>query len=140
MISIELARRLREAGVAWRPRTGDRFTILQPEMSGDVFTISDMMIEAHEFATGTVLGFNGTTEWALDSVAQDDALWLPAEDQLRDMLRGTFRSLEARGDGFVVTTVLPTGEERRIEAASAAEAYGLALLELVQLAVDTPAG
>ena len=87
MISIELAHRLRDAGVAWHARTGDRFAILQPEMTGEVFTISDMMIEAHEFSTGTVLGFNGTTEWALDSVAQDDALWLPHEDQLREMLK-----------------------------------------------------
>jgi hypothetical protein len=139
MISLHLALQLRDAGVVWHPRTGDAFTILQPEMTGDVFTISDMMIEAHEFSTGTVLGFNGTTEWALDSVAQDDALWLPREDQLRDLLRGTFRSLSVQGEGYVVATVLPTGEERRTEAPSAAEAYGLALLELVELAAEPAA-
>ena len=65
-----------------------------------MFTVSDMTIEAHRYPTGTVLGFNGTTEWALDSVAIDDALWLPREDQLRDLLRGTFRQLiRTRGMG-----------------------------------------
>jgi hypothetical protein len=139
MISIELAHRLRDAGVAWHARTGDRFAILQPEMTGEVFTISDMMIEAHEFSTGTVLGFNGTTEWALDSVAQDDALWLPHEEQLRDMLGGTFRSLAATDDGFAVTVVLPgAAEPSTTTAASAADAYALAVLQLVDLALGTP--
>ena len=109
MISVELAWQLSASGVRWRPSSGDRFTILQPELSGDVFTISDMMVEAHEFPTGTVLGFNGTTEWALDSVAQDEALWLPREDQLRAMLGGTFGSLIATGDAYEVTTQSPSG-------------------------------
>ncbi len=141
MISIELAHRLRDAGVVWHPSTGDRFTILQPEMSGDVFTISDMMIEAHEFSTGTVLGFNGTTEWALDSVSQEDALWLPLEHQLRELLGGTFVSLAVGGsDGFVVL-MRPPGEDDALafEASSAADAYALAVLQLVQLALGTSA-
>jgi hypothetical protein len=140
MISIELAQRLRDAGVVWHPRTGDRFTIPKPEMNGEVFTISDMMIEAHEFSTGTVLGFNGTTEWALDSVAQDDALWLPLEDQLRELLGGTFRSLAATDDGFAVAVLLPGGDDVvTFPAASAADAYGLAVLEPVEVALGSPA-
>ena len=141
MISIELARRRRDAGVAWQPRTGDRFTILQPEMSGEVFTISDMMIEAHEFSTGTVLGFNGTTEWALDSVAQEDALWLPGEDQLRELLGGTFRSLSVREPGgFEVRPRPPGTEDDAVFAADlAADAYALAVLQLVELAVGPAA-
>ena len=138
MISIELAGRLRDAGVAWHPRTGDRFTLLEPSMTGEVFTISDMMIEAHEFSTGTVLGFNGTTEWALDSVAQDDALWLPAEEQLRDLLGGTFLSLATRTPaGYVVTTRPPGGHDTvAFEADAAADAYALAVLSLVEQALD----
>ena len=142
MISIELAAQLRDAGVVWHPRTGDRFTILQPEMTGEVFTISDMMIEAHEFSTGTVLGFNGTTEWALDSVAQDDALWLPQEDQLRELLGGTFVALQpGHPTGFVVL-MRPPGEPdaHGFRADSAADAYALAVLELVRLALGASAG
>ncbi|MFC5272404.1 hypothetical protein [Brachybacterium sacelli] len=30
--------------------------------------------------------FNGTTEWALDSVEQHEAIWIPREDQLRTAL------------------------------------------------------
>ena len=139
MISIELAQRLRDAGVVWHARTGDRFTIPKPEMTGDVFTISDMMIEAHEFSTGTVLGFNGTTEWALDSVAQEDALWLPREDQLRELLGGTFRSLSVTDDGFAVDALLPGAVDvETFVAASAADAYGLAVLQLVEMALGTP--
>ncbi len=140
MISIELAQRLRDAGVVWHPRTGDRFTIPTPEMKGEVFTISDMMIEAHEFSTGTVLGFNGTTEWALDSVAQDDALWLPLEDQLRELLGGTFRSLTVADGAFEVAVVLPGADDvETFSAATAADAYGLAVLQLVELALGSPA-
>jgi hypothetical protein len=97
MIDVDLARRLRDAGLRWRPAAGDRFVVERlldgDEGGGDVFTLSDMTIEAHEHPTGTVLGFNGTTEWALDSVAAEDALWLPREDQLRDLLGPSFLAL-----------------------------------------------
>jgi hypothetical protein len=88
-----------------------------------------MTVEAHEFDTGTVLGFNGTTEWALDSVALEDALWLPREDQLRALLGGTFVSLTA---GFTVATDL--GE---FSGTDAADAYARALLAILDsLATD----
>ena len=131
MISTELATRLRDAGLVWRPADGDRFRIDAPDLAADVFTVSTMTIEAHDFPTGTVLGFNGTTEWALDSVAIEDALWLPREDQLRDLLRSTFRGLRRTPDGFEVEVDL-LGERRSFAADDAAEAYGRALLALVE--------
>ena len=94
MISWDLALALREAGVRWRPVSGDRFRLLGAGPTGDLFTVSDMTIEPHEFDTGVILGFNGTTEWALDSVAIEDALWHPLEPQLRSLLGGTFRRLQ----------------------------------------------
>jgi hypothetical protein len=138
MISLHLALELRDAGVVWHPRTGDRFAILQPEMTGDVFTISDMMIEAHEFSTGTVLGFNGTTEWALDSVEKDDALWLPREDQLRELLGGTFRALQVHPPGGFAVMAVPPGEDDAVVylGDTAADAYAHAVLDLVDLAMD----
>lgn len=139
MISQDLAAALRDAGLRWQPRPGDRFVIPKPGLQSQVFTLSEMTIEAHEYATGTVLGFNGTTEWALDSVDKDDTLWMPREDQLRELLGGTFVSLTTAvgSDGFVVTTRSAGGQEQRYEAASAADAYGLALLALVERALDT---
>lgn len=130
MISTGLARQLRDAGLRWKPASGDRFQIDRHEFDADVFTVSDLTIEPHEYSTGTVLGFNGTTEWALDSVAVEDALWLPREDQLRDLLRETFRGLARTAEGYVVTIVLDD-RETTYASVSAPEAYGSALLALL---------
>jgi len=141
VISTALARELRDAGLVWTPASGDSFQIALADFEGDVFTVSDMTIEAHRYPSGTVLGFNGTTEWALDSVALDDALWLPREDQLRELLRGTFRRLDRAAAenggpelGRVVYTVTATIDE--VDAAfssdDASEAYGLAVLALIR--------
>ncbi|MFC8599822.1 pilus assembly protein CpaE [Isoptericola sp. NPDC057191] len=132
MISPDLAARLRDAGLIWHPADGDRFQIDAPELAADVFTVSTMTIQAHEFPTGTILGFNGTTEWALDSVAIEDALWLPREDQLRDLLRSTFLGLRRAGERYEVDVEL-LGERRTFADDDPAEAYGTALLALVGL-------
>lgn len=131
MISRDLALRLREAGLVWRPAAGDRFQFLKQDMEAtgtELFTVSDMTIEAHQYSTGTVLGFNGTTEWALDSVALEDALWFPREDQLREALRGTFTRLERDADDRWRVVTVFRGEEREHSADSAEDAYGLAVL------------
>lgn len=137
MISTALAAELRDAGLAWAPVSGDAFQIARPDFEGDVFTVSDMTIEAHHYPTGTILGFNGTTEWALDSVALDDALWLPREDQLRELLRGAFVALrrEPLGDrtSYVVAARI-AGVEREFASDDAAESYGRALLALIRAA------
>lgn len=132
MISTSLARQLRDAGLRWKPASGDRFQIDRPELDGDVFTVSDLTIEPREYATGTVLGFNGTTEWALDSVAVEDALWLPREDQLRDLLRGAFARLERGDDSYRVVLRVEGGHEVEFASVSAPEAYGLALLSVLE--------
>src|SRR4029079_5284795 len=135
MISRELALALREAGLTWHPESGDRFQLdlaenVEAEGEADVFTVSEMTIEARRYPTGTILAFNGTTEWALDSVALADAVWLPREDQLRELLRATFRSLTRLDDAFE-GEVEVAGSRMRFEHPDVAEAYGLALLELI---------
>lgn len=134
MISVSLALDLRSAGVGWRPASGDSFVITREGFESDVFVVSDMTIESHEFETGTILGFNGTTEWALDSVAVEDALWLPREDQLRGLLGSTFSSLARSGDGYTVGVVV-NGERSEWDAAEPADAYAAALLRMVGAAV-----
>jgi hypothetical protein len=74
--------------------------------------------------------FNGTTEWALDSVAQADAVWLPHEAQMRTALGPAFRRLEPLGDGWVVT-VEREGQEVREVDVDAERAYARALLGLL---------
>ncbi|MET3973840.1 hypothetical protein [Cellulosimicrobium sp. TH-20] len=137
MISWEHALALRDAGVRWSPASGDRFRLLTTGADGDVFTVSDMTIEPHEFDTGVVLGFNGTTEWALDSVALEDALWHPLEGQLRELLGGTFRRLERTAEGYVVRTEV-LGEAAEHRATDPADAYADALLALVAVSTEDP--
>ena len=132
MISTELAAKLRDAGLVWHPADGDQFRIAAPELAGDVFTVSTMTIEAHEFPTGTILGFNGTTEWALDSVAIEDALWLPREDQLRTLLRSSFRALRQVDDAYEVE-IETLGRRQTFADPEPADAYGQALLALIEL-------
>ncbi len=136
MISVQRAERLRATGLRWQPRPGDQFEIPRPELTGQVFTISDMVVEAHTVATGTVLRFNGTTEWALDSVAQEDTVWLPSEEQLRELLGGAFRRLSRVDTGYEVVATVPGRPEQGFGAESAADAYADALLALISAATD----
>lgn len=131
MISTELAVALRDAGLVWRPASGDRFQLDEPEFEADVFTVSEMTIEPRQYATGAILAFNGTTEWALDSVAQTDALWLPREDQLRELLRGAFRRLERLIDTHRVEIEF-AGERHVFEHPQPEDAYALALLHILR--------
>jgi hypothetical protein len=133
VIPLDLAIRLRVAGLAWKPAAGDRFAIPDRDLDDDVFVLSNMTIEVHELPEGQIIGFNGTTEWALDDVEKDEAIWLPREDQLRELLGGTFRRLERDAAGYRVTTEV-LGATHEFAAPNAAEAYGEALLHLIQAA------
>ena len=135
MISTELALALKQAGLEWHPRSGDRFQLDEPEFEADVFTVSEMTIEPRQYPTGALLAFNGTTEWALDSVALEDALWLPLEHQLRELLRGAFRALRRLRDTHQVEIGLGAGADEevlRFEHPEPADAYALAVLELLR--------
>jgi hypothetical protein len=131
MISIPTARQLRDNGVRWTPETGDRFVVADRAMDEDVFVLSEMTVEVHQFPHGPVIGFNGTTEWALDSVEHDEALWLPREDQLRALLGGAFRRLDRATDGRWQVNLSVNGREWTVTHREAEEAYALALLSLV---------
>ncbi|WP_454301428.1 pilus assembly protein CpaE [Salana multivorans] len=131
MISPDLARLLAAAGLTWTPRSGDVFTIpgatpgaegLDPD--AEHYVVSELTIEPRRYPTGTILAFNGTTEWALDSVQAEDALWLPREDQLREALGEGFIALRRSDLGYVVED----DDGAHHPAASAADALGEALL------------
>ena len=129
MISTALARALRDSGLVWKPRSGDQFRIDLVEADDELYVLSDLTVEAHEFSTGTVLGFNGTTEWALDSVSIEEALWHPHEHQLRSALGPAFVSLTVDG-GYRVTATID-GRSSTFGADEAADAYAKALLALL---------
>lgn len=115
MITIELALRLRDAGLPWVPASGDRFVIADRDMDAEVFVVSELTVEVHDAPSGRLIRFNGTTEWALDSVEQEAVVWLPREGQLREALGVRFRRLEPVGDGFAVVTGPGAAEDRRGE-------------------------
>ena len=130
MISTPLARALRDSGLVWHPLAGDAFRIDLVEVDDEVFYLSDMTVEAHSLITGTELGFNGTTEWALDSVAIEDALWLPSETQLRVALGPTFRGLTVEG-GVAHVTAEIDATLTHFEASLVEDAYARALIALL---------
>jgi hypothetical protein len=133
VLGIETARQLKAAGLTWKPRLGDRFAIPDRDLDDELFVLSNMTIQVHDRPEGRMIGFNGTTEWALDDVEIDEALWLPREEQLRELLGGTFRQLRHEaGDFFVRMEVL--GESHEFSASSAEETYAKGLIFLLAAA------
>jgi hypothetical protein len=137
VIPLPLARRLAAAGLTWDPAPGDRFFIPDKDMDDEVFVLSTMTIEVHDLPGRTVIGFNGTTEWALDDVEKDATVWLPREDQLRELLGPAFRRLERAGDRYrVVVTIWDEVVEFTGDDPDAA--YADALLHLLAGGEATP--
>jgi hypothetical protein len=135
VITRDLAEALRDAGLSWRPANGDRFVVPDRDLDDQVFVISDMVIENLRLPRGEqVLAFNGTTEWALDSLEASEAVWLPREDQLRDALGEAFMSLEllaGETSGFAVTLLVGDLEKRFVDVDVEA-AYARAALALLE--------
>ena len=131
MIDVELARALHHAGLPWHPEEGDRFVLPDRDLDGQVFTISDMVVEVRRSVAGQMIAFNGTTEWALDSIEQAEAIWIPRESQLRTALGETLLSLVRTDHGWRCT--LGIGPElHETDAPEADEAYARALLALLR--------
>jgi hypothetical protein len=106
MLSLALASRLAEhlavTGVSWEPSSGDRFVVVDREID-QVFVVSEMTIDVVDLPTDRLVRFNGTTEWALDSISADDVVWVPWEHQLRDLLGDRFVALARIPEGWSVT-------------------------------------
>lgn len=95
-----------------------------------MFSISEMVVEVRRIAQKRRIMFNGAVEWALDSIVQSEAIWLPSEAQLRDRLGKLFRSFSRMGDSFRCEIDLD-GEAMRFDSDNPADAYGLALLHVL---------
>lgn len=130
MIDIDIARRLQDAGLRWVPADGDVFIIDNTQLRDEAFMLSSMVIETGRSRTGeSLFRFNGTTEWALDSVEQEDALWVPREDQLRRALGEHFIALRREADGsFTASLRTADGTGRDVPAPNAEDALAGALL------------
>jgi len=135
VITRTLAHRLREAGVEWTPQRGDRFMIPDRDLDDAVFVVSDMVVEVHDLPSGPLVRFNGTTEWALDSIQLRETVWLPREDQLRELLQDAFVSLAPTPQGLSVTTRYGGVEQRHVHP-DAECAYAQALLARLEAEAD----
>lgn len=130
MITVQLARDLVAAGVLWEPTAGDRFVIDADQLTAQVFWVSDLTVEVQTYRGQPLLGFNGTTEWALDSVTLDQAVWLPREDQLRGLLGDRLVSVHRLEDGWEVVFEPQPHTRRTVTDADLECAYARAVLTL----------
>lgn len=133
MISLTLARQLKEAGLVWQTSVNDFFAIPDRGMDDKIFVISDMMVTMDLLRGWPALTFHGTAEWAADHLLTHEAIWLPTEEQLRDTLVGLLRDEAALclrlalEEGHYVCEIIRQGETLTFQGVSAGEAYGLAL-------------
>lgn len=131
MIDADTARALRAAGLRWEPAPGDWFVIDREDLREEPFVLSHLVVDVQDVPGGQVLGFNGTVEWALDSVALEEALWLPREDQLRELLDDDLVRLE-RGTHGWRAVVLVAGAPAVFTADAPARCYAAAVLTRLQ--------
>jgi len=134
VVSLEMARKLKEAGLTWEPRQGDRFGLADREMDDRVFVINDMAAMVEMLQGFPAVMFHGTPEWALDYVFLGDVIWLPEEGHLRQRLQ---RALDGTAtpefdllyaDGVYTCRLVWQGEALAFRASDAAEAYAQALM------------
>ncbi len=132
MLSLALAKQLKNAGLSWTPRNLDVFVVPDRGLDDTPFVLTDVLSYIEIFRGSPMVTFHGTAEWALDYVLQSEAVWIPSEAQLRELLHD-------HGAAFTLRTV-PAGfrceitrasEQIAFDAADAADAYGSALLHLL---------
>lgn len=132
IVPVALSRRLKELGLEWEPRLGDRFMVPDRDLDEHVFALSDMVIEMRNSLGGIPeLAFNGTVEWALDSIIQTEVVWLPTETDMRKALGDCFIALYAEDGAFVCVARIDDAPTSFV-APTAAEAYATALVSLLE--------
>lgn len=137
MLLLLLALELKQAGLRWFPQLHDFFTIPDTELQDRIFVVSDMTIDTQKLFGQQMITFNGAVEWSLDYVLTADAVWLPTERQLRQMLLAYLSKeseptveLISRMDGYLCR-ITASGKTLEFEEPKASDAYGRALLYLL---------
>jgi hypothetical protein len=137
MLSLSLARQLKEAGLEWQPALNDFFAIPDRGFDDEIFVISDVFANVEWLQGHLSVTFHGAVEWALDQVMVAELIWLPSEGQLREELekrlaqKGPFQMrLIGTATGHVCEFDLGT-QQWRFEASDASAAYAAALLHVL---------
>ena len=137
MISINLARQLKAAGLVWRATTNDFFAIPDRGMDDRLFVLADMQAQLDIFRGWPVVTFHGTAEWALDYILTSEVVWIPREEQLHNALLGLLSGQDSAeiflslNNNSCSCSIPWQGEMKQFDAPSAADAYGKALLFLL---------
>lgn len=143
MISLALARSLKDAGLRWRPQQHDRFMIPDRDMDDVVFSVSNMAITLGRVQGFPIINFQGAYEWALDYIWLREVVWIPTEGQLREEIE---RRIESKSGLSLRLTRTPGGYVCELQhkdvyltfvGKGAGDAYAQALLELLH-STSTP--
>jgi hypothetical protein len=138
MLSLSLARDLKEAGLTWTPAYYDFFAIPDRGLDDRIFVISDMLVNLALVSHELAVTFQGTVEWALDFVMVVELVWLPREDQLREELEQRLLGEPQPALEFTSTDygyqckIQFRGQTLTFEAFGASEAYTAALLHILK--------
>lgn len=138
MISLSLALELKKAGLIWQTAANDFFGIPDRDMDEDVFTLSEIQAQTDIYRGWPVVTFHGASEWALDYILSHEVVWLPREAQLREAIFEYVSdhdkvSIHLNQDAVSTILMLKTPDgDHAFEAQNASEAYGLALLHILQ--------
>jgi hypothetical protein len=138
MISLSMARQLKDAGLTWIPAMHDYFAVPDRGLDDHIFVINDIMAYVEIRNNLPMVTFHGSAEWALDYLLTSDVIWLPKEDQLRMTVmrllsteQGPALLLASTGDGYRLE-IQQQGDRFAFEAPEASEAYAAALLYLLE--------
>ena len=145
MLTVGTAQELRDAGIEWTPTALDMFVVPLPDLEEQIFVVSDMTILSEQLHGHPALTFHGTVEWALDHVWTGEALWLPREDQLRQMVETQLAAfpdwrltMDANGEGYHCQMQY-NGQVEMFEGRDVSECLAAALLRLLHDAANVAA-
>ncbi len=99
----------------------------------EVFVVSEMTIDVVNVPSDQILQFNGTTEWALDSISADEVLWVPWEHQLRELIGPDFVALARIVGADETTWAVTLADGNRYAGADAETAYAAAVVREAEL-------
>ncbi|MGC9347211.1 MAG: pilus assembly protein CpaE [Anaerolineae bacterium] len=132
-----MAKELKSAGLAWRPRDRDAFIVPDRGLDDMVFVITNMATRVQLLQGYPTVTFQGAYEWALDYIFLREVVWMPSEAQLRNEIEGRLKGgqgptlrLTSTSGGYVCE-INDKGAYLTFSGPNASVAYAHALLHLL---------
>ncbi len=138
MLSIPLAQELKKYGLTWNVTKNDFFVVPDRGLDDNIFVINDMTVLVEKLSGRLEVTFHGAVEWALDHVEVSELIWLPREEQLRELLE---QGLIGQPEPALVLISTADGYRCEIsfhelflafESFGVSDVYGAALLYILQ--------